>query len=127
MPTPDRWAKAIVEAGFDVQLDMDFDVDSFTGFLPCKYKRVESGFEYFASQLSKEERAELELPDSYDFGVTLVTHADLREAAVALVAAGVLCKITSGVFVDPQEGESRSAADVMDYVREGVPVLEREF
>ncbi len=102
MPTPDRWAKAIADAGFDVQLDTDFDVDKFAGFLPCKYKGVETGFEYFASQLSKDERAELELPDSCDFGVTLVTHADLREAATALVAASVLCKIAGGVFIDPQ-------------------------
>jgi hypothetical protein len=29
-------------------LDVDFDVEAFSGFLPCKYDGKPGGFEYFA-------------------------------------------------------------------------------
>jgi hypothetical protein len=33
MPSTRDWAQAIVEAGFPAELDAEFDVDSFSGFL----------------------------------------------------------------------------------------------
>ena len=40
MPTPEQWAETLRAHGFDVDLDTDFDVRDFSGFLPCKYKGV---------------------------------------------------------------------------------------
>jgi hypothetical protein len=40
MLSPLRWADAIRAAGFAVGLDVDFDVDSHTGFLPCREASV---------------------------------------------------------------------------------------
>ena len=62
MPTPKRWAAAIREAGFALKLDEDFDVETFSGFLPCEYEGVAAGLEYSfgeadTSQLSEEQRA----------------------------------------------------------------------
>src|SRR5262249_31747700 len=38
MPTPARWAEAIRNAGFPVELETDFDPDTAIGFLPCRYE-----------------------------------------------------------------------------------------
>ncbi len=100
MPDPKRWAEAIVEAGFSVELDLDFDVDSFSGYLPCRYAGADSGFEYSSGPI--EFIDELELPNEFDFSVTFSTHSDMRELASSVVAAGVLCSVGRGILVDPQ-------------------------
>lgn len=90
MPKPSDWQEAIRAAGFPVEIDTGFDVDTFTGFLPCKLDNQISGFEYSASPLDPEEARELEAPAGADFSVTFVTHANLRELAASLAAASVL-------------------------------------
>jgi hypothetical protein len=118
MPTPDRWARAIHEAGFPAELDADFDVDEHTGFLPCTYDGKPGGFEYYASKLEDEEHRDLGLPAGYDFSVTFATHSDMRGLATSIVAAAVLCQITSGRLSDQQAGEDVEASRVLSWARE---------
>jgi len=118
MPTPAGWQQAIREAGFPVELDTDIDLDTFSGFLPCKLRGAETGFEYFAGQMSASEVAELGAPPGSDFSVTLVTHSDLREFACSAVAAGVLGVASGGLLVDPQSGESFAGADALRWAAE---------
>lgn len=125
MPTPSGWQQAINDAGFPVELDTNFDIDTQSGFLPCKLRGVDSGFEYFASKLSKDEAAEAGAPPSSDFSVTLVTHSDLRELACSAVAAAALAFASGGLLVDPQSGESFAAADTLQWARETFADAER--
>jgi hypothetical protein len=118
MPNPERWAQAIRDSGFAVELGTAFDPDTATGFHPCRFRGVESGFEYYASRLSEEERRELGAPPGCDFSVNLVTHSDLRECATSLIAASVLCQISGGLLVDPQSGERFAAPVVLAWARE---------
>src|SRR5581483_7919171 len=92
MPTSGRWAAAIREAGFAVDLTPAFDVDQFSGFLPCTYEGRPSGFEYYSTRLGHEERSAVGAPDEHDFSVTLVTHSDFSELAVSTIAAAVQCE-----------------------------------
>jgi hypothetical protein len=125
MPTPPKWAQAIAESGFQMEMDTDFDVDSFTGFLPCKFRGEETGFEYYSDPLTKEDQLDLGLPDSYDFSITFVTHADLRELAISVIASGVLCSIVQGVLCDPQSGESWSGKAVLSWIRAELAEIEK--
>ena len=129
MPTPVRWAQAIADAGFDVQLGSDFDVDGFTGYLPCKNSGVDSGFEYFSGELSAADREELELglPDSSDFSVTFCTRSDVREFMTSLIAAGVLCSISAGTLLDPQSGVSLQGDTVLDWVRSEIAACQDDL
>jgi hypothetical protein len=52
MVEPSEWARALVDHGFAVELDEDFDVRTHTGFLPCEYRGVEAGFEYACEELA---------------------------------------------------------------------------
>lgn len=85
MPSPDKWADAIRAAGFDLELYRDFEVGAHSGFLPCTYKGLPSGFELF-----------------FEAGgaVSFVTHSDMSEAISAAIAAGVLCEMTGGKLID---------------------------
>lgn len=125
MPAPSAWQRAIAATGLPVELDHDFDPDTFSGFLPCKLRGAVSGFEYFAGRLSPAEAAEVGAPPGSDFSVTLVTHSDLKEFACSAVAAGVLALVSSGLLVDPQSGESFPAADAVAWATEQFAEAER--
>lgn len=125
MPTRTAWQRAITEAGFPVEMDTDIDLDTFSGFLPCRLCGTLSGFEYFAGPMSPSEAADVGAPPGSDFSVTLVTHSDLKEFACSAVAAGTLAQISGGLLVDPQSGESFPAADAMGWAAEQFSEAER--
>jgi hypothetical protein len=125
MPSPSAWQQAIAATGLPVELDCDFNSDDFSGFLPCKLRGVASGFEYFAEKLSPAEANEVGAPPGSDFSVTLVTHSDLRELACSAVAAGALAQASGGLLVDPQSGESHTAADAAAWAAETFAEAER--
>ncbi len=127
MPSPARWAQAIRDAGFPVELGADFDVDVFTGYLPCQFRGKPAGFEYYSALVSRDECARLGLPAVCDFAVTLVTHADLREFATSLIAGSVLCQKSGGQLHEPQAGESYGPGDVLDWARQTLAEIETEL
>jgi hypothetical protein len=126
MPSPARWAWAITEAGFPVELDADFDVDRATGFRPCRFRGELSGFEYYSSALGVQDRKDLGLPVGCDFSVNLLAHADQHEWETAVVAAGVLCWLSGGVLHDPQEGAAYRPAEVRAWVARELARVELE-
>jgi hypothetical protein len=115
MPTPSAWQQAIAATGLPVELDTDFDPDTFTGYLPCKLRGVDAGFEYFSDSLSPEDAASLDAPPGVDYSVNLVVHSDPRELASAVVAAAALASASGGLLVDPQSGESYPAAEALSW------------
>jgi hypothetical protein len=117
MPSPARWADAITQMGFPVELDTtDFDVESSTGFRPCRFRGEWTGFEYYSDVLTDQYRMKLGLPAGFDFSVNLLAHIDHHEWETAVVAAGVLCWLSRGVLHDPQEGTEYRDDGVMAWV-----------
>ena len=125
MPTPAAWQQAIINAGFPVEMDIDFEPDTFSGFLPCKLHGEQFGFEYFAAPLSDAQRAEVNAPAGSDFSVTLATHSDLREFACSVAASSALAQVSGGLLVDPQSGDSFPASDVAAWASEQFAEAER--
>jgi len=122
MPDPHDWATAILDTGFPAELDPEFDVDSFSGFLPCRYDGGEAGFEYFSGPIEFVD--ELELPSDFDFSVTFSTHSSLRELASSVVSAAVLCSLRRGILVDPQADLKVSADEAISWAREQLAEIE---
>ena len=127
MLTPERWEQVIRDAGFPVELDTDFDVDSQSGFLPCRFRGGDAGFEYSCAPVDDREREKAHAPAGCDFSVTLVTHSVLRELATSLVAAGVLCHATGGLLVDPQSAEFFTPEQALEWTREQLADLDRDL
>lgn len=97
MPTPEQWAENLRTHGFDVDLHTDFDVRDFSGFLPCKYKGHDAGFEYYFEPAGPVVESDERLQGAIagrDSVVSFVTHSDLREAMTSVIASGVLCAIS---------------------------------
>jgi len=116
MPTPADWAQEIVDRGFLAELDCAFDVDTFSGFLPCRYDDADAGFEYSSGPVELID--ELELPDEVDFSVTFTTHSNMRELASSVVCAAALCAISRGILVDPQADMAVTADDAVGWASE---------
>lgn len=116
MPTPGVWKRAITDAGFAVALDDDFNVFSFTGFLPCSVDGELAGFEYYVAPTSAEDFSELGLAPELGFSVQFSIGSRPQELTAALAASSVLASVSGGVLVDLQEGEVINANDAIYWV-----------
>lgn len=121
MPTPSVWAETIVELGFPAELDDEFDVDEFSGYLSCRFEDDDVGFEYSSGPVEFVD--DLELPEEFDFQVTLSTHADLRELAAAVVCAAALCTVAGGVLVDPEGDVTVTAENAVAWARQQLDAI----
>ena len=122
MPSPSEWAEALVDAGFLAELDAEFEVDEFAGFLPCRYGGADAGFEYSSGPIEFVD--ELELPSDFDFSVTFTTHSSMRELASSVVSADVLCSLSGGILVDPQGDVAVAADGAIAWAREQLEEIE---
>lgn len=124
MPSPAAWHSSIVAAGFPVALDTDFDVDSFSGFLPCPVNGEISGFEYYASTVSPDDVEELELAPGTDFSIQFCIGSQPLELISALAASSVLAEVSGGSLRDPQAGESVPADSAVGWAKAQLAQLE---
>jgi len=135
MPAAPAWAQAIRDAGFPMEMETDFNPRSFTGFLPCKYKGEEAGFEFFLSNIDdyKDDIAD-DLPPEHwqkigdrNTVVDFVTHSEFRDLMTSVIASGVLCSISDGVFLDTESGEITPSAAALAWSRKGESEIAKDL
>jgi hypothetical protein len=100
LPTPTAWAETIRQAGFELDIDSDFEWDSVSGFRPATYKGQPAGFElyYGIYDLSSwPDELQKELGDRPQ-DVMLKMHGGPSSLS-AMIAAAVLCSITDGRLI----------------------------
>lgn len=135
MPTPGAWVAAIRAHGFELDMDADFDVVEFEGFLPCTYKGKEAGFEYWAEEtnpdelqeeglLSDEERAQL---GDCDFLITLETSSSFRDLTTSVIAAAVLTELSDGFLAEGGAPPFLLADNSVAWAKGLLPKLEEQF
>jgi hypothetical protein len=121
-----EWNKAIKDFGFEMELDTDFDAESHSGFLPCKYQGDESGFEYYYTQeLDGIEDIESDIVGARNAATEFITHSDLKELATSVIAASVLCKLTDGVLFD--DGNWVVAEQAIDWGKEQIGEIQQHI
>ncbi len=134
LPSPQEWLDAIRSNGFEMDMDTDFDPITHEGYIPCKYKGKDAGFEYWAEEvdfnefleegtLTREEADEL---GDRSFMVTLVTRGDFRELITAMIAAAVLCEMTDGLYAEGGAPPFITADNAVKRVKKYLPELEKE-
>ncbi len=121
MPSPPDWQQAIVESGFSLQLDMDFDQFTFTGFLPCNLDNRSTGFEYYFSP-----KTDVAAPDTYlaplttafDSVVTFAWGGSTEELVAVLMASASLANLTPSLLHVPEEDSSLPQSQALPYARQ---------
>ena len=135
LPTPQQWQEAIKSNGFEMDMDLDFDAEEHEGFLPCKYKGEEAGFEYWTEEVDINEFLEEELltPEEAkelgdrNFMVTFTTHSDFREYMTSMIASAVLCSITDGMLAEGGEPPFIPAVEAIKWAKECEPQIQKEL
>lgn len=124
LPSRDSWQQAISENGYDLRLD-DADPVNHTGLWPAKLGNADCGFEYFLEPVEQEPEEILAAIGARGHRATFVWHSSVGDCRAAMIAAGVLAKITGGVLLDPSGGELADGADVLTLFK-NEEVAERE-
>lgn len=120
MVTPFDWAKAVQASGFDVEMDSAFDPSTFSGFLPCKYKGKDAGFEYSHQMLTGPEQNDFGIGDtSRPACVTFSTRSNCREFASSMICSAVLASIVDGVLRDADGETQISSSDAVAWAKSG--------
>lgn len=119
MPDPAAWATAVRSAGFEADLDIDFDPETFSGFLPCQYKGKPAGFEYYRGTLDPKEQTNLGLSASQSCVVTFSTRSNYREFATSMICAAVLASSSDGVLIDADGVTAIPRGSEIDWARDG--------
>jgi hypothetical protein len=116
VPSPKTWETAITQAGFPVKLDLDFDIDSHTGSLPCRVRGEISGFEYSSKESEDDELKELELSPEMSFQIRLSSVGSKPlELLAAAAAASVLSRVATGIVYDPQKDKCLSGEESIEW------------
>lgn len=133
MPTPEQWQGTLSGHGFDLELDTDFDVETFQGYLPCLYKGQECGFEYFRLAVAEAGYTAGQLKDvgDRDTVVSFTTRSDSLDLLASVVASGALCATADGVLFDGNyDGEANSvitSAGAIPWARSGEADISRDL
>jgi hypothetical protein len=119
LPAAADWAHVIREAGFDVQLNTDFEPGSYSGYVPCPDDRT--GFEYYLESFSTptleigEAGAQAIGPRNTVASLRFSGRSSDRDAASA--AAATLTAITDGVLFDTEPGHFIAADEALAWAR----------
>ena len=119
LPAASDWARAIREAGFDVQLPAEFELESYSGYLPCPDERT--GFEYYLESFSA---PTLEIGDAGARAIgqrntvaTLRFSGRTSDRMAAVAAAATLTVMTDGVLFDTEPGHFIGADAALAWAR----------
>jgi hypothetical protein len=119
LPSASDWARVLREAGFETQLNTQFEPRSHSGYLPCPDDRT--GFEYYLEAFAAptvEIGAEgLEVIGGRDAMASLRFSGRPPDRTAATAAAATLAAMTDGVLFDSESGHFIAAADAMAWAR----------
>ena len=124
----DDWGATAKSLGFDIEFEHGVDLKDVGGFLPCKYKGKDAGFEYGYGLLEGEELSEWGTGDpSRPACVSFATRSDFREFATSMISAAVLCHITGGVLRDADGETQIPDSKAIEWAREGEESIQTEI
>lgn len=119
LPAAIDWARAMREAGFDVQLPEDFEPGSHSGYLPCPDDRT--GFEYYLESFTAPTieigEAGAQAVGARNSVASLRFSGRPSDRAAAVAAAATLTVMTDGVLFDTEPGHFIAADAALAWAR----------
>jgi len=100
MISAEKWSQLIVENEFELTFFPDFNVNELQGWLPCKYRGEDAGFEYYFDGLedtmfSVENNPKLLGKDTC---ISFSSPYEQVNLASAMIASAILVKYCHGVY-----------------------------
>lgn len=114
LPSLPEWQAALNRSSFPIKLDESVNLVKHSGFLPCTFKDLATGFELAIGHSNELTESYPELkPKTYDLDAvaTFSWSGDMTECVSAFCSAAVLTQLSNGILYDPQEGQLFSASE----------------
>lgn len=114
------------EAGFEFELNSEFDFDDFEGYVSLKLDGIETGFELYVGELDEEffEPEDQKYVGDRKHAAVFVTYTDYREYKCSLIASAALAELTDGLFLEGGEPPLIYADEAMQWVKDCLPEIE---
>ena len=127
LPTTAELNRALSASGIELQLDLEWNTRTDSGFWPATFQRQEAGFEWLVERVAD---ADLEKPVAkraapFDLVVSLVTHSGENELASALATWGVLVSLTKGLGYSEESGDFIGPDEALTIAKEQSAVAPR--
>ena len=106
VPSRANWQAAIGQLGFDLQFDQQLKPFEDSGFLPCKLRAKDSGFEIYyepADDLLTAYPQMKEKVGHRDYCISFRWGGDMAECACVLIASAALAKSFDAVVYYPDD------------------------
>lgn len=103
LPSPFEWQAEIAKVNKSLIMDTDFDLLTFSGFLPCQLDNEITGFEYYSWFMDNDDEREINIPTA-DFCILFSVGSQPFELIAAVISAYCLVKLTDGILLNPQTG-----------------------
>lgn len=124
--TPELLVEKIKEAGFEIELNGEFDFDDFEGYAGFKLDGKETGFELFVGELDEDffEPEDQKYVGDRNHAAVFVTYTDYREYKCSLIASAALAELTDGLFLEGGEPPLIYANEAMQWIKDCLPEIE---
>ncbi|MBG3012900.1 hypothetical protein [Proteus faecis] len=103
LPSPFEWQAEIAKVNKSLIMDTDFDLLTYSGFLPCQLDNKITGFEYYSWFIDDEHKKEINIPN-VDFCILFSVGSHPFELITAVTLAYSLVKLTDGILSNAQKG-----------------------
>lgn len=128
LPTVEAWQAYCRSNDFEMELYSALNTAEHSGFVPCVFQGISTGFEYYLDDAKEIAETYPEL--SHDIGpyervASFRWGANIDECAVAIMAACALAGLTDGLMYDPQDGALYHGSDALGYARTALDQITR--
>lgn len=127
LPTPQQWQMALRMSRSALKMDLDFELDTFSGYLPCVWKKKSCGFEYIFEEIEQSTRADLEfeLAPEWDAVVCFRHSTNPLDTMACCWAAASLALFSGGGLWAEDRDDLMVGETCTKWVRHQVKELER--
>ncbi|THB70996.1 MAG: hypothetical protein D6B28_08075 [Gammaproteobacteria bacterium] len=124
--SPQLLVEKMQGAGFDVELNGEFDFDDFEGYAAFKLDGVETGFELYIGELDDEffEPEDQKYVGERTQAAVFVTYTDYREYKCSLIASAAMAELTDGLFLEGGEPPIIYPNEAMQWIKDCMPEIE---
>lgn len=111
LPSPEDLQNFIDNSNVSLEMNLDFSWGDHVGWLPCRYRGEEAGFELYSESFTPEKLVDEEFLTSEEsklvgdrsYMITFVTHFSVTDSICAFLVSTCLAKMADGFVLENAE------------------------
>jgi hypothetical protein len=113
-----EWQRAVDLEGYPLKFAPDARLETVNGFLPCRLRERETGFECYHddAQRTMENYGRDSFHSQWKYALGFRWRGDFTELQAAWMTAAAYARATNGIVFDPEAGRSYSPQEAVKVV-----------